>query len=286
MTVLYNIKELKLGGKSAKSIRTNPIPANSWLSPVTERNNWKSDELVTMAALKNLIITGVRSVDYQYGDMIQYGTYYYDTLTLSELHYGILLTSDTTLAFKSETTNNLSPRDELFITNNFTGVQDSNISSFEITEHTFVFKPEMSETTLKTIIVSEAIDVNKISDNNDGVEWIYKIEGDNVNFNYASDLNIILPENSTIDKDTSSVYVLDTNTSPESHSYTTVTNDVETKWIRHFNVTTTNTQITCTFNKNEKWKIDDETTHNVQTSWVDSIPNIAPNGAYVIKYIQ
>lgn len=273
MTTLYNVKELKLGGKSAKLIRTVPISAASWETEPSAREEWRSDELVTMAALKNLMTSGNRSVDYQYGDMIQYGTYYYDVMTSKELHYGMIIDTEH-LTFSSTT--NLTPRDEIFITNYFTGVQDSKILDFPIsgTDLAFIFKTEMAQTTLHTVIVSENIDINKI--NGDSAIWTYKINDDG-NFSYASDFEIILPENSTIQSEYN--YVVDATTSTTDHVYQTFDS---TKWKPHFKVETSTTQITCEFNKNMQYD-----GHNVSLSWVDSVEQgdiHYPNGAYVFKY--
>lgn len=281
MTVLYNIKEIKLGGKSAQSIRSTPIPASEWLKTAEEKgNNWKSTELVTMAALKNIILSGARSIDYQYGDMVQYGTYYYDDLTPKELHYGMLLTYDTTdnnkLKFTSVTTTGLTARNELFITNNFTGIQNSKISSFDIDERSFEFVAEMVDTTLNTIIVSEAIDTNKI---NDTTTWTYTIAGNGA-FKYpAEGVEIILPENSIIHSDYQ--YVLDSTTSTTEHQYSTLsTSEVQTNWTPNFKINAGSSSIVCTYNQYMKYD-----GQKVELYWVDSIDSIAPNGAYVLKYI-
>ena len=79
MSTLYNIREIKLSGKSINSVHVAPISANVWKNSNHEdRNNWSTSEIATMNALKNLTMTD-KSVEYQYPDMLQNGTYYYDS---------------------------------------------------------------------------------------------------------------------------------------------------------------------------------------------------------------
>lgn len=112
MSTLYNIREIKLSGKSLKTVHVAPVSQDVWRDPVnTERDNWKADDIVTMNVLKNLSVSD-KSVEFQWPDMVQNGTYYFDSENIAkdpaktyyrETYYnGVIYKTGDTYTFMSE----------------------------------------------------------------------------------------------------------------------------------------------------------------------------------------
>lgn len=139
MSVLYNIKELKLNGKSLKTVHVAPISSDTWKSNSSiDRNTWNTTDIVTMNALRNLV-TSDRSIEFRWPDMLQNGTYYYDNEVVStsgtteyyhEMYYNGIISHDTTndsytFMNSSDTPLQIHPNGVLFLTSLVSNLQTS-----------------------------------------------------------------------------------------------------------------------------------------------------------------
>ena len=159
MSIIYNIKQITINHKSIRNIRTLPIDFDN-----PDASTWKSDELLTTKALKNLKFqkSDIPS-DILLHNMIVNDTYYFRDN--QELFYGFDLEfSGNNVIINQQS--DLSSRGipTLFITEHFTNIDTNErfiLTTYQTTEFTF-----NTLTTIDNIIISNSIDFTKLVDIN------------------------------------------------------------------------------------------------------------------------
>lgn len=147
MSSLYNLQEIHLNNKPIKTVHVAPITSETWKSSThPNRNAWNPTDIVTMNALRNLV-TADRSVEFQWSDMLQNGTYYYDSDVITQT---TTTTSETEGQITTITTQTISEYDELYyhgtvqITSTITTTINQGVTEFTNIQTISLFKGQLN----------------------------------------------------------------------------------------------------------------------------------------------